>query len=287
VVKGRRLAVVETGAGAVPLVLLHGWPQTSYAWRHVVTLLRSDCHALAYDLPGIGASAPASERLDKWSIAGDLHASLDQRRVRRPVIVGHDMGALVAYAYLRRYPQEVRGVMLLDAPVPGLAGWADTVASPAFWHVGFHQAGTGLAERLVADQEAGYFRSHVDRFAAYPTAITDGDIAVYVAGYQGLDRLAAGFALYRALPLDLADNERHTEALDTPVHLAFAEFSHATVLRDVSAGLREAGARRVAASVIRDSGHWVAEERPADVAAAIDRFVSDVAGFGTVPHAIR
>ena len=67
---GRRLGLIEHGSGAIPLVLLHGWPQTSYAWRHVTPLLTSDCHALAYDLPGIGSSEPATDRFDKWSISG-------------------------------------------------------------------------------------------------------------------------------------------------------------------------------------------------------------------------
>ena len=84
--------------------MLHGWPQTSYAWRHVTPLLTSDCHTLAYDLPGIGSSEPAIDRFDKWSISGDLHASLDQRGVQLPLVVGHGMGARLAYAYLRRYP---------------------------------------------------------------------------------------------------------------------------------------------------------------------------------------
>ena len=105
----------------------------------MVPLLASDCHALAYDLPGIGSSEPALDRFDKWSISGDLHASLDQRGIQRPLVVGHGMGAQVAYAYLRRYPTQVRGVMLLDTPIPGVGGCEDLFTSPAFWHIGFHQ----------------------------------------------------------------------------------------------------------------------------------------------------
>jgi pimeloyl-ACP methyl ester carboxylesterase len=271
------LGLVEHGSGAIPLVLLHGWPQTSYAWRHVTPLLASDCRTLAYDLPGIGSSAPVTDRLDKWSISGDLHASLDQHGIQRPLVVGHGMGAQVAYAYLRRYPTQVRGVMLLDAPIAGVGGCEDLFTSSAFWHIGFHQTmqgDTGLAELLVAGREHGYFRSHIDRFAAHPEAITDADVAVYVRGYLGSRRLAAGFALYRTIPLDIASNERRTGTVDTPMQLAFAEYSHATVLPEVAAGLGEAGARYVATSIIADSGHWVAEEQPAEVAAAINRFVA-------------
>jgi pimeloyl-ACP methyl ester carboxylesterase len=272
----RRLGVVEYGRGTVPLVLLHGWPQTSYAWRHVTPLLASDCHTLAYDLPGIGSSEPAIDRFDKWSISGDLHASLGQRGVQRPLLVGHGMGAQVAYAYLRRYPTQVRGVMLLDTPIAGVGGCEDRFTSSAFWHIGFHQTmsgDTGLAELLIVGREHRYFRSHIDRFAAHPDAISDADVAIYAHGYKG-QRLAAGFALYRTIPLDIASNERHTGTVDAPIQLAFAEYCHATVLPEVAVGLGEAGSRYVATSIIADSGHWVAEEQPAKVAAAINRFIA-------------
>ena len=273
----RRLGLAEHGSGTIPLVLLHGWPQTSHAWRHVAPLLAPDCHTLAYDLPGIGSSEPAVDRFDKWSISADLHASLDQRGIRRPLVVGHGMGAQVAYAYLRRYSTQVRGVMLLDTPIAGVGGGEDLFTSPAFWHVGFHQTmcgGTGLAELLVTGRERRYFRSHIDRFAAHPDAISDADVAVYAHGYQGPQRLAAGFALYRAIPLDIARNERRTGTVDPPIQLAFAEYCHATVLPEVAAGLGEAGTRYVATSIIADSGHWVAEEQPAMVAAAINSFIA-------------
>jgi len=276
---GRRLGLVEHGSGTIPLVLLHGWPQTSYAWRHVVPLLASDCHALAYDLPGIGSSEPALDRFDKWSISGDLHASLEQRGIQRPLVVGHGMGAQVAYAYLRRYPTQVRGVMLLDSPIAGVGGCEDLFTSPAFWHIGFHQTmsgDSGLAELLVAGREHRYFRSHIDRFAAHPAAISDADVAIYAQGYQGPQRLTAGFALYRAIPLDIACNERRAGTVDPPIQLAFAEYCHATMLPEVAAGLGEAGTRYVATSIIADSGHWVAEEQPALVAAAINRFIASI-----------
>lgn len=274
---GVRLGVVEYGDGAMPVVLLHGWPQTSYAWRHVTRLITANCHTLAYDLPGIGSSAPATGGFDKWSLAGDLHTNLNRRGVEQPVLVGHGMGALIAYAYLRRYPRRVRGVMLLDTPIPGVGGCEDLPVSSAFWHIGFHQSmygDTGLAELLVAGRERLYIRSHIDRLAAHPEAIGDADVAVYARGYRGRPRLTAGFALYRAFPLDTACNAHHTEPLDVPVHLAFAEYCHASVLPDVAAGLAEAGSRRVSTSVVPDSGHWVAEEQPAEIAAAIDRFVA-------------
>ena len=269
--------MVEHGSGTTPPTQLHGWPQTSYAWRHVMPLLTPDCRTLAYDLPGIGSSEPAAGQFDKWSISGDLHASLAQRGVQNPLVVGHGMGAQVAYAYLRRYPAQVRGVMLLDTPIAGVGGCEDLFTSPAFWHIGFHQTmpgDTGLAELLVTGREHRYFRSHIDRFAAHPDAITDADVAIYAHGDGGPQRLAAGFALYRAIPLDIARNERHAGTVDPLIQLAFAEYCHATVLPEVAAGLGKADAHHVDTSIIADSGHWVAEEQPAEVAAAINRLIA-------------
>jgi pimeloyl-ACP methyl ester carboxylesterase len=95
-----------------------------------------------------------------------------------------------------------------------------------------------------------------------------------VRTYTEAVRLAAGFALCRAIPLDIASNERHTGTVDAPIQLAFAEYCHATVLPEVAAGLGEVGSRYVATSIIADSGHWVAEEQPAKVAAVINRFLA-------------
>jgi pimeloyl-ACP methyl ester carboxylesterase len=145
---GRGLGLAEYGSGTVPLVLLHGWPQTSHAWRHVVPLLAPDCRTLACDLPGIGSSDPAGGPFDKWSVSGDLHAALARRGVRRPLLAGHGMGAQVAYAYLRRYPAQVHGVMVLDTPIAGVGGSEDLVTSAAFWHVGFHQATSGGPDHM-------------------------------------------------------------------------------------------------------------------------------------------
>ena len=136
------------------------------------------------------------------------------------------------------------------------------------------QGETGLAELLVAGREHRYLRSHIDRFAAHPDAITDADVAIYARGYEGPQRLAAGFALYRAIPLDIVSNEHRADTVDPPIQLAFAEYCHATVLPEVMDGLGKAGVHHVATSIIADSGHWGAEEQPAKVAAAIDRFIA-------------
>ena len=270
------LGYIRSGAGPCPVVFLHGWPQTSYAWRRVLPFLDADCASVAFDLRGVGRSSVAAKGFDKVTMAGDIHAALTRLRIERPIIVGHGIGALVGYAFARRYPARLSGLVIVDAPVPGIAGWEETIASPAYWHLGFHRdtdhRGAATADVLVDGRQAAYFRGFINRFAAHPDAISDADIAVYARGYQGSLRLAAGFAMFRALPLDTRDNEADLGELRVPILVAFGEFSHATVLDTVAEGLRQAGVCDVRTAVLPDSGHWPAEEQPAALARLIREF---------------
>ncbi len=274
-----RLAYVRAGAGQHPVVLLHGWPQTSHAWRRVMPLLGRTCPAIAFDLRGVGRSSAGAGGWDKATMAGDVHSAMADLSVERPVIVGHDIGALVGYAFARRYPSDLAGLVVVDTPLPGVAGWEETIASSAYWHLGFHRD-TGrdraVADALVDGRQGVYFRSFIDRFAAYPDAISDADVAVYAQGYQGAERLAAGFNMFRAFPLDIAFNQSHTSELAVPVLVAFSEFCHATLLQTVAQGLRDAGLLDVRTAVICDCGHWPAEEQPAALAQLIAGFAASV-----------
>ena len=179
------------------------------------------------------------------------------------------------FAFARRYPADLSGLVIVDTPLPGIAGWEETVASSAYWHLGFHrEAGRRrpIADALVSGRQAVYFRSFIDRFAAYPDTISDEAVAVYALGYQGDDRLQAGFGMFRTLAEDIADNAADLGDFTVPVVVAFCEFSHATVLETVADGLRRAGAADVRTVVIRDCGHWPAEERPVALAAIIREF---------------
>jgi pimeloyl-ACP methyl ester carboxylesterase len=145
--------------------------------------------------------------------------------------------------------------------------------------LGYTQAGRGqhpLADALVDGRQAVYFRSFIDRFAAHPDAIDDTDIAVYSLGYQDPERLAAGFTMFRTLPMDATDNQADKSPSAVPILLANSEYSHATLLPTVRDGLRRNGATDVRTATIPGSGHWPAEEQPAALAAIIDDFAVSV-----------
>jgi pimeloyl-ACP methyl ester carboxylesterase len=70
-----RLGYLRAGTGEHPVVFLHGWPQTSHAWRRVLPLLEASCSAVALDLPGVGRSSPQAGGFDKATMARDVHAA--------------------------------------------------------------------------------------------------------------------------------------------------------------------------------------------------------------------
>jgi pimeloyl-ACP methyl ester carboxylesterase len=261
-------------ADRAAVVLLHGWPQTSHAWRAVVPFLVGKYEVMTPDLPGVGRAAPASHGYDKRSMAADLRTRVVDGS-GPVVLVGHDMGALVAYAYAQTFPEDVLGLMLVDYPVPGVAGWEEMLAGGSSWHFGFHREAE-IAAALVAGREAQYFRHHIDRFAGRPGLVGDEDVAAYVDGYRGSERLTAGFSMFRALILDGQSNADSAGGLDVPVHLAFGELSYATLADTTTRGLIDIGVPRVTSSIIPGCGHWPAEEKPALLAAAIADLVESV-----------
>jgi pimeloyl-ACP methyl ester carboxylesterase len=187
---------------------------------------------------------------------------------------------MVAHSLARRHPARVAGLVLVDAPLPGLPGWEEAAASPAMWHLGFHrdrdEQGDALAEVLVAGRERVYVRSFLERFAARPGVFSAGDIERNAQGYSGPERPAAGFGMFRALPLDAAENRASRGPPEAPILLILGDCSFGTLEDTIACGLREAGAADVASVLIEECGDWPAEEQPAALAGAIDGFAARV-----------
>jgi pimeloyl-ACP methyl ester carboxylesterase len=272
---------VRAGAGQPTLVLLHGWPQSAYAWRNVLPSLASRFTVLAVDLRGVGGSSVPGSGYDKRTLAQDIKALVDRLELTGVVIVGHDVGAMAAYEYARAFTAETNGIVVLDTPLPGVPGWdLATSAFPA-WHIGFHRDVNheqGIADTVIDGHQAFYFRSFIDRFAAHPGRIDDAAVQVYASAYAAPSRLRAGFEMFRALPLDVQSNLAHSGDLPVPILLAFGEYSYASVLGTVADGLRSASAHDVRTAVISDCGHWPAEEKPEELVGVITDFVQSLGG---------
>ena len=192
-VNGTSLHYVRGGSGPA-VILLHGFPEDWYEFHKIMPPLAQQFTVVAVDLRGVGESTPAPSGYDAANLAKDIYELTQRLNLEHPYIFGHDVGGMVAYAYARLYPQTVRGVMILDAPLPGLPPWEKILDDPLVWHIRFHQA-DNLADRLVAGRQKIYFR-----YFLRPETFSDADVEHYVHAYRDPDHLRVAFEFYRAFP---------------------------------------------------------------------------------------
>jgi pimeloyl-ACP methyl ester carboxylesterase len=160
------------------VVLFHGFGDTGDMWAPLAAELARDHTVVVPDLRGMGRSSHPAGGEDEGRPAADVRAALTQLGIDRAVIVGHDLGATVAYAYAARYPDTTEGPVVRDAPAPGLPPWDDLVRHPRLWHVPF---GGPDAERPVAGRERISLDRFWNEFAADPAKI-DGATRAHYAG---------------------------------------------------------------------------------------------------------
>ena len=135
-VNGTTLHYVRGGAGPA-IILLHGFPEDWYAYHRIIPQLAKQFTVVAIDLRGLGGSTPTEGGYDAANMAEDVHQLAEHLHLEHVYVVGHDIGGMVAYAFARRYPETSRGVMMLDAPLPGLGPWDAVKANPITWHINF------------------------------------------------------------------------------------------------------------------------------------------------------
>lgn len=272
---GVRLHFVTAGDGQRTIVLLHGYPQTWWQWHRIIPpLVDAGFRVIAPDYRGAGHSWRPPGGYDKRSMAEDIHRLLRQHlQIEGSVaVVGHDIGLMIAYAYAQAHRDEVSHLVVMDAPLPGTAVFDRLRTDPRVWHFAFHSA-RDVAEMLVAGRERQYLQAFFNARIFDPSAISESDLDLYVSAYAAPGAMRAGFELYRAFDRDAEDNRdalRRHGKLTMPV-LAMGGTS------STSGPLVEEMMREVAESVtglrVPRSAHWVAEENPAAVTAALLEFL--------------
>lgn len=273
-VDGVRLHFVEAARpDADTVVLLAGFPQSWYSWRKVMPMLAQRYRVIAPDLPGQGDSDRPLEHYDTRTVATRVHGLLAQLGVQRYHLVGHDVGAWVAYPYAAMYGEEVRRLVLMDAGIPGitLPDALPTAADRAWrtWHFAFH-AVPDLPEALLTGREREYLDWFLRRKAANPAAFSDADLDEYVRILRKDGGLRAGLAFYRAAGLSAEQNRslRANGKLKMPLLAIGADQGS---IPDMAAPLR-AVAEQVTGISIRYCGHFIQEEQPAVLAQELAAF---------------
>ena len=266
-----RLHYVTAGQGD-PVVLLHGWPQTWYQWRHIIPALAQQYTVIAPDMRGLGDSSKPASGYDKRTVADDIYQLVRRLGWQRIFLVGHDWGGPVAYAYACAHPEAVRRLVILDVMIPGAGLERIPQASPrgGLWHLSFHGV-RDLPEALISGRERLYL-SWFYRTAYNPTAISEADIDEYVRCYAAPGGLRAGFEYYRALWQDVEHNKEHAKSkLTMPVLALGGEYGFgARTLRSM-----QELATHVRGGVIAHCGHWIAEEQPAELIAQLLAFFGE------------
>ena len=273
---GLRLHHVTAGDGPRTIVLLHGFPQSWWEWRHVIpTLVAAGYRVVAPDYRGAGHSWRPVGGYDKRTMATDIQRLLREGlAITGPIaLVGHDIGLMVAYAYAQAYRDEVSHLVVIDAPLPGTTAFDRLRADPRVWHFAFHGV-RDIPELLVAGRERPYLQAFFDARSADPSAIDAHDLDVYASAYSAPGAMRAGFELYRAFDQDIADNRESLARggrLTIPVLAVGGATSTSGPL--VEAMMREV-ADHVTAVRIPRTAHWIAEENPAELTTALLAFLN-------------
>jgi pimeloyl-ACP methyl ester carboxylesterase len=269
-----RLHAVIGGEGP-PLLLVHGWPENWYAWRLVMPELARDFKVVAVDQRGMGLSDKPRDGYDAGTLAGDLVALMDALGHEQFALVGHDTGYIISYALAADHPDRVARVALAEIPGPPGVSPSPPLFVPdpindRVWHIPFNRVDDELTERLVGGRE--------DVFFGYEFAIQGGKKGLpdevqryYFELFSDPDTLRGSFGLYRAWGITLAQNEqRKTTPLGMPVLGIGGAESWGERAGD---GMRSA-ADDVQSVVIPDTGHWVAEQAPEEMLAALTEFLA-------------
>jgi pimeloyl-ACP methyl ester carboxylesterase len=263
---------VVTGGEGPPLLLVHGWPETWYAWRLVMPGLARGFTVVAPDQRGCGLSGKPASGYDTGTLAADLVALMDALGHQWFAVAGHDTGMWIGYALAADHPGRVVRLAVAEAAMPGVSPspplFGSTPANDRLWHFAFNRLAE-VNEQLIADREDIYFGS---QFAKAARKLPGHVVRHYVDALAAdPDALSGSFAAYRALDDTIAQNEqRRQRRLTLPV----LAIGGAEGIGEGAATTMRLAADDVRSVVISGSGHYCLEEAPGEVLAALTEFLA-------------
>jgi pimeloyl-ACP methyl ester carboxylesterase len=266
-VEGGKLHYLAAGHGP-SLILLHGYAETSRMWRPIIPMLADHFTVIAPDLPGIGDSDVPANGLDMGTAATRVHALARSLGIDKARVVGHDIGLMVAYAYAAQYPAEVEKLVLMDAFLPGVAGWEAIYDNPGLWHFRFNGP---TPEALVRGRERVYFEHFWNDFAADKThSIPEAARKAYTRAYSRPGRMRAGWAYFVSFQKAATDFASFSR---TKLTMPVLAIGGAKSLGEALGNQAKLVASNVTIVVLPEAGHWVLEEKPRETMAALLKFL--------------
>lgn len=258
------------GGEGPPLVLLHGWPFTSYSFRQLMPSLGRHFTVIAPDLRGFGDSdKPSSADMTKPQMADDIIKLIDRLGLGNFSLVGHDWGGVVAYELAWNHSERVDRLVFFEMILPGF-GFDKPEIQAGFWQFGFHRA-TDIAETLTAGREREYIEWLMRGPNIYNRrALTGEDYDEYLRTYGEPGGFRTTFQLYRQADEDGERFQRY--AAERQLKIPVLAIGGATSLGDlVEEDMREI-AHDVRGEIIPQFGHLI-EENPQGVLDALLPFL--------------
>lgn len=259
-VNGTRLHYVTAGDQGVPVLLVHGFPETWWAFHKLIPLLAARHRVYAVDLRGFGDSDVADENYSGAVAAEDLHALIGHLSVGAMHVVGQDVSGGVVYRLAATHPEDVISLTAIES---GLAGFgaerlADVTHGGA-WYIGA-LAAPGIASLLFEKQARAFIGKYLyPLYGASPTAVSSEDVTEFARTYGRPGGFSGAAGLYRSM---LSEGEElRALAQDKPLQMPVTtigsrggEFTYAA--------FRSVTTQEVSALQLNGVGHYVAQEAP-------------------------
>jgi pimeloyl-ACP methyl ester carboxylesterase len=253
-------------AGSGPLVvLLHGFPETSHAWRHQIDALARRFRVVAPDLRGYGQSdkPPGVGAYRGATLAADVHGLIGAFGAERAAVVGHDWGGAVAWTFAMRHPDALDRLVVINCPHPAAmrralrANWRQIRRS---WYLFAFQV-PWLPERLLTRDRARAVRDTLRRSAG-PGTFTEEDLDIYAGALAAPGAATAAINYYRAA---FRDGRRgRWPRIAAPTLLIWGEDDLA-LGKELTFGMEPLFAGGLRIEYLPHTSHWVMEERPVEV----------------------
>ena len=267
-VNGVRIHYLKAGSGPA-IVLLHGWAETSSMWLDIIPKLAQTYTVIAPDMRGYGNSSHVMDNFDQRDVGADVQALLAGLGIKQYTVIGHDLGAHVAFYMATKYPESVQKLVLLDSVVPGIAPWEDLTKDPRLWHWNFYSI-PDLPEALIEGKENLYFSWFLRSFAVNGAAV-EKQIPRVVAEFTGVGAVRSALQLFRAREIDAKMNAEwiKTNRLKMPVLALGGEGGTGSVLFQQMQQVAD----HPEGGVIKNCGHWLVIEQPDAVLNRLNTFL--------------
>ncbi|MHC8322464.1 alpha/beta fold hydrolase [Pseudomonas sp. GB2N2] len=276
-VNGTKIHYVTGGKGN-PIFLLPGWPETWWSYHKIMPQLAKDHRVVVVDIRGMGSSDKPDAGYEKKNMSKDVYELAKKMGYEKIDVLGHDIGAQVAYAIAANYPQMTKTLTLLDVPpsdeglykwpiLPSVGTFGDKIDAdhPFAWWFAFHQV-----KKMPEELLAGRVQIEQEWFFRYllkdENAIDARDRAVYANAYNTKDAIRAGNAWYQAFPQDIVDHKGYGDLSMPVLAIGGPGFNWLK-------GTLEPKVPNLKLVHMEDSGHFIAEEKPEETVKILKEFL--------------